>query len=97
MTKKQGKTLADLRATHDKNVVIPNRIKEGLAKMAAAGSEWEYESDFIKLTGTSTTDFAKFREQFIDFWAELPSANGRSSARRAWFATKKLADAWKGT
>jgi hypothetical protein len=95
MKKQPGKTLADLRATHDKNVVIPNRIKGALAKMAASGSEWEYESDFLKLSAVSTTDISRFREQFADFWAELPSTNGKSTMRRAWFATKKLADSWK--
>jgi hypothetical protein len=96
LTKKQpGKTLADLRAVHDKNVVVPTRIKNALAKMIELGTEWEYEGDFVKMTGLSVTDFSRFRDQFTDFWAELPSTNGKSSARRAWFATKKLADAWK--
>jgi hypothetical protein len=96
LTKKQpGKTLADLRAVHDKNVVVPTRIKAALIKMAESGTEWEYEGDFVKLTGLGQVDFSRFRDRFADFWAELPSTNGKSSTRRAWFATKKLADAWK--
>lgn len=91
----KGMTLADLRAIHDKNVVVPTRIKAAIRAMGEVKTECEYESDFIKRTGLSQVDFSRFRDQFTDFWAELPSTNGKSSARRAWFATKKLADAWK--
>lgn len=95
MTKPKGKTIDDLRALHDKNVVIPNRIRDGLAKVVASGDEWLYESDFLKLTGISVTDIAKFREEFTDFWSEVPAAAGKNTIRRVWFATKKAADAWK--
>jgi hypothetical protein len=93
--KKSGKTLADLRAAHDKKVIIPNRIRAGLAAMAAAGDDWMYEADFIAASKVSSIDISKFRDQFADFWAELPSTNGKSSLKRAWFSTKKLADKWK--
>jgi hypothetical protein len=97
MTEKQKKTLVDLRATHDKNVVIPNRIKAALAALAASGDEFAYEGDFIALTKPkiSTTDFAKFRSQFVDFWAEVSDIGSGSNSKRVWFPTKKLADKWK--
>jgi hypothetical protein len=95
--KKSGKTLDDLRAIHDKSVLIPNRIKAGLAKLAEDGWEnWAYESDFMRLAGVSPADFRDYREQFADFWAEMPSTNGKRDVRKVWFATKKAADTWKG-
>jgi hypothetical protein len=88
------KTLSDLRARHDRNVVVPNKIKAAIAAMT---DEWMYESDFISANRFSPPELAKFRDQFSDFWADLPTTNGKSTARRAWFASKKLADAWKET
>ena len=97
MVDKAKKTLADLRATHDKNVVIPNRIKAALAALAASGDEFAYEADFMALTKPkiSTTDFAKFRSQFVDFWAEVSDIGSGSNSKRVWVPTKKLADKWK--
>lgn len=95
-TKLTGKTLADLRAVHDKSVVIPNRIRAAITKMALDGPEnWLYEVDFMKLANVGVIDMRDFREAFKDFWAEMPATNGKSTARRVWFATKKAADAWK--
>lgn len=95
--KKQGRTIADLRATHDKSVVIPNRIKAAIAALAGSADEWIYEVDFMKLAKPplGSQDIAKFRDQFADFWAEMPSTNGKSQVRRVWFATKKAADEWR--
>ncbi len=97
MTKPKGKTIADLRAAHDKKVMIPNRIRAAIAAVTTSGDEWAYESDFMNLVkpAISSQDIAKFREQFLDFWAEMPATNGKSSIRRVWFATKKAADEWK--
>jgi hypothetical protein len=96
---KVKKTLADLHAAHDKNVMVPNRIKATLETLAASGDDWIYETDFIASAKPplSTTDISRFRDQFKDFWAETPPTNGKSSSRRVWFASKKLADKWKET
>lgn len=95
--KKSGKTLADLRAIHDKAVVVPNKIRAALAKMAQVSwQEWEYDEDFRKLAGLNPVDLRDYREEFKDFWTELPPTNGKRDARKVWFATKKAADAWKG-
>lgn len=98
MTKaKKGNTIADLRAVHDKSVVIPNRIKAALNQLHASGDAWIYESDFMRLCKppVSGQDIARFRDQFQDFWAEMPSVNGKNQVRRVWFATKSAADEWK--
>jgi hypothetical protein len=93
------KTLADLRAIHDRNVVVPNKIKAALAKMVESGDEFAYEKDFMQLCQPpmSQIDISQYRDNFSDFWATLPSLSGKSTPRRVWFATKKLADAWRGT
>jgi hypothetical protein len=99
VTKKQGKTLADLRAMHDRKVVVPNRIREALAILAKNGDDWAYEADFQALVKPpiANMDIAKYRDGFQDFWAELPerSSGGRSRQRRVWFVSKKLASEWK--
>lgn len=95
--KTTGNTLADLRSLHDRSVLVPNRIRSALALMNGSGNEWMYEADFMKLTqpGISPPDLRDYREEFKDFWADMPPTNGKRDARRVWFATKKLADAWK--
>jgi hypothetical protein len=101
MTKptKKGKTLGDLAALHDKKVLIPNRIRAALKILADSGDDWIYEADFLQLTkpGLSPPDVAKYRDQFADFWAEMPATNGKSTMRRVWFASVKLANNWKET
>jgi hypothetical protein len=98
-TKTKGKTIEDLRATHDRTVVVPNRIRQAIAILKASGDEWAYEQDFIALVKPpiANVDIAKYRGQFLDFWADMPSSNGKSSVRRVWFATKASADKWKET
>lgn len=85
------KTVAGFKAIHDKNVVIPNKIRAGLAAMLAEGPEtWEYEAEFEKRIAVSTTDFAKFRAQFADYIVETAGIGGRTG-KRAIFATVKAA------
>lgn len=91
--KKSAKTLADFRAAHDKNVIIPNKINAALAAMAAEGSEsWEYEVDFLRRASVSTTDLAAFRQQFERHIVETTG----KSVKRVWFATEKAAKAARG-
>lgn len=83
---KKPKTLQDFRAVHDKSFVIPNKIREGLAKLGNDG--WEYETDFVKLCGVSVLDFASFREQFADYYVVV---GGTRSGKRVWAGSKALA------
>lgn len=93
--KAQPNTLADLRAKHDKNVVIPNKITKALAEMAKLHPEhWVYEVDFLKLADVSTTDLAMFRPKFEDHWADVASTHSKS-ARRIWFGAAKACATWK--
>ena len=83
-----GKTLADFRSAHDKNVIVPSKIKKALADMESEHPEnWAYEADVIKRAGISQTDMAAFREQFADHIVET---SGKTS-KRVWFASAKVA------
>jgi hypothetical protein len=65
--KRVGKTLADFRAAHDKDFIVPNRMKAAIKALGSDG--WEYETEFMKLAGISTTDLSAYRDQFADFQA----------------------------
>lgn len=90
-TKTTTKNLADFRAVHDKSFVVPNKIRAGLELLGKDG--WDYEPEFIKLCGVSVIDFARFREEFADFYV---SVGGSKSSKRAWAGTKATADKMRG-
>ena len=91
--KKAPKTLADFRSAHDRNVIVPAKIKAALAKMAEEGAEnWEYEKELIALAGISVTDLGQFRDQFE---AHIVSTTGKNP-KKVWFATVKAAKAARG-
>lgn len=89
-------TLGDLRALHDRSVIVPNRIREALALLRKSGRAWMYETDFVGLVkpAIGNTDMSKYRAQFERFWTETPATNGKSSVRKVWFATEALRNQW---
>jgi hypothetical protein len=91
------KTIADLRAIHDKSVVIPNRIKGALAALKASGDAWTYETDFIRMAKPplSSIDISRFRDQFSEYWADMPAVDGKKTARKVWFTTPAGKKAWE--
>ena len=99
MATAKKQTLADLSAAHDKKVIVPNRIRAAIETIKAKGFDWVYEGDFIKLAvpPISGTDISRFRDQFADFWADTPPVNGKSTARKVWFASKALCAKWKAS
>lgn len=76
------KTLDDFKNTHDKNTIIPNRIKAGIAALGPNG--WEYYGDFLKANKISVTDGSKFVESFKSFVVE-------TDKKRIICGSKKLA------
>lgn len=80
------KTLDDFKNTHDKNTIIPNRIKSGIAALGVNG--WEYYGDFLKANKISVTDGSKFVETFKDFVVEVEK-------KRIICGSKKLASKMK--
>lgn len=88
-----GKSLDEFRSIHDKNYIVPKKIKDALSKL---GNSWEYEVDFAKISGVSITDLAKFRDQFEDYIVEVKSTTG-SHKKNVWAGkvdfAKKLREA----
>lgn len=88
------KTLADFKAAHDPNVIIPNKIRAGLALIEKEGPEhWVYEMEFLKLSGLSTTQLAAFRDQFA---AHTVEASVGKNVKRCYFGNAKVAAKLRG-
>lgn len=91
--KPTAKTLNDFRAAHDKNVIVPTKIRAALKEMLDEGPEnWSYESDFIRRAGISQTDIGMFRDHFSDHVVETSGKH----AKRVWFADAKIAAKVRG-
>lgn len=91
-----SKTLADFKAAHDPNVIVPAKIKAALQKLEKEGREhWVYELDFLKLSGVSTTQLAMFRDQFAAYIVEAPAGHGKS-VKRCYFGNAKVAAKLRG-
>jgi len=87
------KTLADFRAAHDLNVIVPTKIKHTLAEMLAEHAEnWLYEVDFLKRAGVSNSHISGFRDQFA---ANIIETRGHNP-KRIWFASPKVAAKARG-
>ena len=84
-----SKSLADFRATYDKNYVVPKKIEEGLKKLGKKG--WQYEVEFIRTCGISTTDLATFRDQFEEYYVNV----GGRNPKRVWGGSKELVEEMK--
>lgn len=92
-TSPKANTVADFRSLHDRNVIVPTKIRATFAAMLKEHPEmWHYELDFIKRAGISTTDIGQFREQFIDHVVETSGKN----PKRVWFASAKVAAKLRG-
>ncbi len=82
---REGKSLADFRAEHDKSFIVPKKIRDALEKL---GDGWQYEVEFLRTAGLSTTDLAAYREEFLDYTVNV----GGRTPRRVWAGTKALAE-----
>lgn len=91
--KAAGKTLDDFRSAHDRNVIVPTKIRKALAEMEAEHPEnWEYELDFMRRAGISQTDIGAFRPQFDAHIVETAGKN----QKKVWFASAKVAEKARG-
>ena len=92
----KAKTLADFKAAHDPDVIVPNKIRVGLAAIAKEGPEnWLYEQEFLRLTGVSTTQIARYRDQFAAHIVEAPGTNTKAT-KRVYFGNAKVAAKLRG-
>lgn len=85
--KTPGRSMSDFQATHDKNIVIPTKIK---AALAAIGEEYRYEFEFLKEAGISINDLARFRDQFDGHMVVVRTRD--SKPKNVWFGTTANAD-----
>jgi hypothetical protein len=91
-TSQKGKDFEALRALHDPSYIVPRKIKAGLESLGAEC--WEYEEEFRKRCGiNSPNTFAPFREQFKDFYIEVPG----KTLKRIWAGSKAFATKIRST
>lgn len=79
-----GRSLNEFRETHDKNFIVPKKIK---AALAALGGGWEYEMAFAKLAGISLGDLSAYRSMFEEDHVVVIGGS-----KRAWAGTKAAAE-----
>lgn len=87
-----GQGLDEFAAQYDKNVIVPNKIKAGLEKLANRrkdGTAWETEVNFLKTAALSTTDLSLFRDQFTAYHVNVGTDR---QPKRVWFGSKVAAD-----
>lgn len=85
-TPAKSKSLGDFRAEHDKDFIVPLKIREGLAKLGPSG--WDYETEFARLCGVGMIDLSAYRDAFAAHVVETKKGSGK----RAWAGSKALAD-----
>lgn len=96
--KQKPRTIADFKASHDRETVVTNKVRAALEALANIGPEhYEYEGDFIKLAKISQSDIAGAREskEFKPFIADAPAVHGKT-ARRVWCGSIKTAKILRG-
>lgn len=88
-TAKPKKDLSSFRASHDRSVIVPNKIRAALVELEKAeGPEaWEYEQEFMRRAKISSTDVGQYRDDFLAYIVQTPGNNGK----RVWFAQAKAA------
>ena len=80
---RSGRSLQDFRESHDKDFIIPKRIREALR---ALNGGWDYETTFAKNAGVSLTDLANYRDAFAEHVVVV-----RRDSKRAWAGTAAAA------
>lgn len=89
--KPKARTAADFRAAHDRDTVIPNKIRAGLAKLLEVGPEhYEYDDGFRALCGLQAAELSNYRNQFAHNWFIAPKT-GPTPEKRVWFGNAKVA------
>lgn len=79
-----GKSLSDFRSLHDKDYIVPAKIKRALSEL---GEGWCYEADFLRLASVSVSDLALYRDSFGAHWLVVDR-----SGKRVWAGSKAMAE-----
>jgi hypothetical protein len=87
---KAKKDIAAFRAAFDPNVIIPNKIRDGLAALSKAEGPdaWEKEVDFLRRAGINHQTIAPHRDAFK---AHIVEAKDKSRPVLVWFVDAKRA------
>ena len=83
-----GRTQEEFVRTFDDEFIIPNKIKQALAKL---GNGWLYEEEFRKMAEIGTVGFFRFRGQFTDHIVVIKGPH----PKRIWVGTKSQAEAFR--
>jgi hypothetical protein len=86
------KTIADLRAAHDKTIINPRKVETTFAAMLKDGKEaHEYESEFMKRAGLANNEVGDVRKLFGKHVVVAVALNSKKAPRNVWFADAKVA------
>lgn len=97
-SKVKPRTVADFKALHDKDVIVPNKIRAGLQALLDIGPQhWEYDDGFRALCGLQAAELANYRDLFKRNWFLTPGKTGGKTPKRVWFGNAKVADAHRPT
>lgn len=88
---KAKKDIAAFRAQFDPNVIIPNKIRAGLASLEKSDGKdgWDEEMHFLKRAGINAQAVAPHRETFKAHIVEARKPGGR--VVNVWFVDPKKA------
>lgn len=81
----RAKSKDDFRSEFDKNFICPKKIQAALDEIGKEG--WEYEREFLVRAGLSTTDLARFRDQFEEYHV----GTGGRNPKRVWAGSIEFA------
>ena len=84
--KNAGRSKDEFRTAHDKSYIVPKKIREGIEELGPDG--WEYEREFLRRCGLSTTDLSRFRDGFEDYHVNT----GGKSPKRCWTGSPEFAE-----
>jgi hypothetical protein len=88
----KARTAADFKHAHDVSVIVPTKIKAGLAAMLKIGPEhFEYDEGFRALCGLQASQLAVYRDQFKQHWFVTPGRSSNKGGKRVWFGNAKVA------
>ncbi len=76
----------DFRKAHDKTFIVPKKITEGIKSLGKEG--WAYEREFLAICSLSTTDMARFRDEFEEFIVKTPG----KAPKRIWAGSTEFAE-----
>jgi hypothetical protein len=85
------KTFDTFRATHDKSVTVPNRIRAALALLKKRGDDYAYEGDLRVMAQLSPADMSSYREMFTKHVVHTLPTAGKSTAKIVWFVDPSVA------